>query len=318
MPPTGRPGSTATPNRTGTPSATGSFLVGFTPSVQAHVSLDKAAGTSPANRRVRYRPAARMWTMPNLLDELERYLHRWRDDLPTAWRERLDGAAPDFHAIPRDAWLGQDARIVPVRPRNRSGVFYALEGIDPSDVAVVVIGNDPYPDPHRATGRSFEQGDLAEWIDDLAEPGRVTPSLLSLLCAAAALLPDAEGLRLDSGGLRDRRGVLRRGLQDGQLVLPPPRSLFENLTGQGVLWINRTPTTSVTDAGRRLRGSSWEAVEEQRGRHRRLWRPVTRHIVSVAGRGSAGESHRLRAVRQSGHGAPEMDRRSREPSGRFE
>ena len=219
--------------------------------------------------------------MPNLLDELERYLRRWRDDLPTAWRERLGGVAPDFHAIPRDAWLGQDARIVPVRRRSRSGVFYALEGIDPSDVAVVVIGNDPYPDPCRATGRSFEQGDLAEWIDNLAEPGRVTLSLLSLLCAAAALLPDAAGLRLDSGGLRDRRGVLRRGLQDGPVVLLPPRSLFENLTGQGVLWINRTPTISVTDTGRRLRGNSWEAVEEQRGRHRRLWRPVTRRIVSV-------------------------------------
>ena len=121
--------------------------------------------------------------MANLLDELERYLHLSWDDLPTAWRERLDGAAPDFHAIPRDTWLGQDARIVPVRRRNRSGVFHALEGIDPSDVAVVVIGNDPYPDPRRATGRSFEQGDLTEWFDDLAESGRVTPSLLNLSAA---------------------------------------------------------------------------------------------------------------------------------------
>ena len=218
--------------------------------------------------------------MPNLLDELEGYLHRWRDDLPTAWRERLDGAAPDFNAVPQDASLGRDARIVPVRRHSRGGVVYALEGIDPSDVAVVVIGNDPYPDPHRATGRSFEQGDLTEWIDNLAEPGHVTPSLLSLVCAAAALRPGVERLRLDSGGLRDRRGVLRRGLQDGQLVLPPPRSLFENLTGQGVLWINRTPTISVADTGRRLRGTSWQAVEEHRGRHRRLWRPVTRRIVS--------------------------------------
>lgn len=219
--------------------------------------------------------------MPDLLDELNRYLHRWQDDLPTAWRERLDGAAPDFRTIPRDAWLGQDARIVPVRRRGRSGVFYALEGIDPSDVAVAVIGNDPYPDPHRATGRSFEQGDLTEWFDALAEPGRVTPSLLSLVCAAAALRPGVEGLRLDSGGLHNRRGGLRRGLQDGPVVLPPPRSLFENLTGQGVLWINRTPTLSVADIGRRLRGTSWQAVEEHRRRHRGLWRPVTNRIVSV-------------------------------------
>lgn len=219
--------------------------------------------------------------MPNLRDELNPYLRRWPDDLPTAWRERLDGAAPDFHAIPQDAWLGQDVRIVPVRRRNRSGVFHALEGIDPSDVVVVVIGNDPYPDPRRATGRSFEQGDLTEWFDDLVEPGRVTPSLLNLVCAAAALRPGAEELRLDSNGLPGRREILRHGLQDGPVVLLPPRSLFENLTGQGVLWINRTPTISVTDTGRRLRGTSWQAVKEHRGRHRRLWRPVTRRIVSV-------------------------------------
>ena len=138
--------------------------------------------------------------MPSLLYELERYLHRWQDHLSAAWREGLDGVGPDFDAIPRDASLARsDAQIVPV-PRRQGGVFYALEGIDPSDVQAVVIGNDPYPDPHRATGRSFEQGNLTAWIDDLAEPGRVTPSLLSLVCAAAALLPDAEGLGLD----RDR------------------------------------------------------------------------------------------------------------------
>ncbi len=196
-----------------------------------------------------------------------------------AWRERLDGVEPDFDAVPRDASLDQDARIVPVR-RNWGGVFYALEGIDPSDVDAIVIGNDPYPDPDRATGRSFEQGDLTEWIDDLAKPGRVTPSLLNLVCAAAALLPDAKGLGLDRDRLRDRRGKLRRGLQDGPVVLLPPRSMFENLTGQGVLWINRTPTISVSDTGRRRQGSSWQAIEEQRNWHRALWRPVTRAIVS--------------------------------------
>lgn len=218
--------------------------------------------------------------MPNLRDELDRYLHQWRDGLPTAWRERLDGVEPNFDAVPRDASLDQGARIVPIR-RDGGGVFYALEGIDPSDVAAVVIGNDPYPDPCRATGRSFEQGDLTGWIDDLAKPGRVTPSLLSLVCAAAALLPGAEGLRLDSGDLCDRREILRRGLQDGQVVLPPPRAMFENLTGQGVLWINRTPTISVFDTGTYCRGTSWQAVEEQRGWHKRLWHPITRRIISV-------------------------------------
>ena len=243
--------------------------------------------------------------MPNLHDELKKYLDQWRDHLPTAWRRRLDGVELDFAAVPRDVSLDQGARIIPVR-RNGGGVFYALEGIDPSDVAAVVIGNDPYPDPGRATGRSFEQGDLTEWIEDLAVPGRVTPSLLSLACAAAALFPEAEQLGLDRGDLRDRRRILRRGLRNGSVVLPSPRSMFENLTGQGVLWINRTPTISVSDTGRCRRGSSCQAIKEQRASHQALWCPVTRRIISVL-----VEEARERAVGFALFGSPARKLRGR-------
>ena len=212
--------------------------------------------------------------MPNLLDDLA----RWRDGLSTAWLDKLEGAEPDWTAVDPTTSLGGRARFAP-DPRREGGVFHALEGIDPADVAVVVIGNNPYPDLVRATGRSFEQGDLTDWCGDLAEPGRVTPSLLSLVCAAAALLPRAAGLGLDQGGLLRRRQDLRRGLQRGQVALLPPNVLFESLTGQGVLWLNRTPTTSVCDAGSHRRGSSWREAKEHRRAHRALWAPVTRAIL---------------------------------------
>ena len=228
--------------------------------------------------RVFNRPA-RIWTTLMLRDEVERNLHQWRDDLPTAWRKSLEGVEPKFDAIPRHASIEQDAQIVPARRKGR-GILYALEGIDPSDVVAVVLGNHPYPDPIRATGRSFEQGDLTQWMDDLAAPSRVTPSLLSLVCAAAALLPGAAGLGLDQGHVRGRRAKLLHALKEGQVVLPSPRSMFEILTGQGVLWINRTPTISVFHTGRHHGGSSWHAIEEQRTWHRALWRPVTHAIVS--------------------------------------
>lgn len=218
--------------------------------------------------------------MPYLRDEMQRYLHQWQDNLPTTWREKLCDVEPDFGAVPQCAPLDEAAQIVPVLC-NGGGVFYALEGIDPSDVRVVLIGNDPYPDPDRATGRSFEQGDLTSWIDDLAVPGRVTPSLLSLVCAAVALLPGAEGLKLDHGSLHDRREKLRQGLQSGAVVLLRPRPVFENLTGRGVLWINRTPTISVFHSGRCCRGGAWQAIKEQRKWHRALWRPVTHTIISA-------------------------------------
>ena len=170
--------------------------------------------------RVFNRPA-RIWTTLMLRDEVERNLHQWRDDLPTAWRKSLEGVEPKFDAIPRHASIEQDAQIVPARRKGR-GILYALEGIDPSDVVAVVLGNHPYPDPIRATGRSFEQGDLTQWTDDLAAPSRVTPSLLSLVCAAAALLPGAAGLGLDQGHVRGRRAKLLHALKEGQIVLPSP------------------------------------------------------------------------------------------------
>lgn len=216
--------------------------------------------------------------MPRLRDELELYLDGWQERLPRAWRDALDGTTPDWDAVLVQALIAADTRILPDR---QGGVFYALEGVDPPDVSVVVIGNDPYPDPDRATGRSFEQGDLIDWNDDLDEAGRVTPSLLNLLCAAAALCPGARSLGLGRGDLRGRRGRLLRGLQNGSVILPPPRSMFEYLTGQGVLWINRTPTISAFDTDKRRGGTTWRAVEEHRKWHRALWRPVTLAIVSA-------------------------------------
>ena len=217
--------------------------------------------------------------MPQLCGEMEQYLRGWQDDLSAAWREGLDDAAPDINAIPQDdtdASLDQNAQIVPCR-RDGHGPLYALEGIDPSDVSVVMIGNDPYPDPHRATGRSFEQGDLTDWIESLSEPGRVTPSLLSHVRAAVALLPDATELDL-ADDLR-RREKLRDAL-NGTVVLPLPQSMFEILTGQGVLWLNRTLTTSVFNTGRRRGGSCWRDYKKQRKWHRALWAPITNAILS--------------------------------------
>ncbi len=216
--------------------------------------------------------------MPSLRGELERYLNGWREHLSEAWREALGGVEPNLDVILEDASLDQSARIIPDPPER---VFHALNGIDPSDVNVVVFGNDPYPAPCRATGRSFEQGNLTDWTADLARSGRVTSSLLSLACAVGALCPNAECLQLDSVRLLDRKGNLRRRLQEGLVVLKCPRSMFEYLTGQGVLWINRTPTISAYDSGQCRNGTTWRAVEGHPKRHQALWRPVTRAIVSA-------------------------------------
>ena len=210
--------------------------------------------------------------MRNLRDELTAYWLEAQAELPAAWRSALGGAEPNFSAVPADATLDPAARIVPLRGET-TGPFCALEGIDPEDVAVVIIDNDPYPDPGRATGRSFEQGDLGDWVEALGSC-RVTPSLLSLACAAAALLPTASESGLD--GTRDRGKKLLRALQCGVATLPSPQSMFENLTGQGVLWVNCTPTISAQESGQ-----CWKPIKPHRKWHRALWCPITDAILTT-------------------------------------
>ena len=210
--------------------------------------------------------------MPNLREELRACWREAQANLPAAWRSALGGAEPNFGAVPEDATLDSAARIVPMR-RETVGPFYALEGIDPEDVAVVVIGNDPYHHPRQATGRSFEQGDLCDWAEGLRQHS-VTPSLLGLVCAAAALHPGAEGLSLD--GTRDRPKRLQSALRGGLVALASAQSMFENLTGQGVLWINRTPTISAQETDR-----GWRPVEEHRRWHQALWHPITLAILTT-------------------------------------
>ena len=164
-------------------------------------------------------------------------------------------------------------RVVPSRNR----VFYSLNGIAPSDVKVVVIGNDPYPDPCRATGRSFEQGDVANWIEGLGVGGRVTPSLLGLIYASAAL----SHRDLNIQEFNDYRQKLRRALQRRLVMLPEPNAMFGNLVDQGVLWINQTPTISAEERGRLDRGSDWKAVKNQRLLHKLFWCPVMCRMISV-------------------------------------
>lgn len=105
--------------------------------------------------------------MRNLRDELRACWRGAQASLPTAWRSALGGAEPNFAAVPETVTLESTKWVVPVQ-HAAGGPFYALDGIDPEDVSVVVVGDDPYPDPMRAAGRSFEQRNLRDWGESSA------------------------------------------------------------------------------------------------------------------------------------------------------
>lgn len=143
----------------------------------------------------------------------------------------------------------------------------------------MIFGNDPYTRLSQATGRSFEQGDLSNWVRDFET---ISPSLKTLLAAAAATGPvSANYPLLDRRGTYDykkppfgRRPLwishlaLELALRHRSLLLPSPRSIFRHWTSQGVLWINRT-----------LIFSKWD--DEHRASHEQMWAPFTERVLDV-------------------------------------
>lgn len=75
------------------------------------------------------------------------------------WRGTFEGTVLNFGS--RSLGTAHDGVARPAYPPLRAGndgrhLFRAFNGINPDQVRVVVIGQDPYPERARATGRAFE------------------------------------------------------------------------------------------------------------------------------------------------------------------
>ena len=215
--------------------------------------------------------------MLKLSDRLRAELGGWQKMLPTAWREHLKSAELAFDAVDSNAALAPAEKIWPQRTGTspRAHLFKALKDLSPAEVRVVIFGNDPYTRVEQATGRSFEQGDLSDWMKDAQVRRRISPSLKSILCAAAATEKANADYDLTSKEDLDNgeeewlaHSELTRGLTAGKIKLPPPTKIFGYWAKQGVLWLNRTLTYTKWD-------------EEHRLSHTRLWEPFTRRVLEV-------------------------------------
>ena len=235
--------------------------------------------------------------MAKLATRLRKELGDWREHLPPVWRQHFDGVGLDFDGVDSELSLSPSSRIWP-QARNKdtggpanASTFRAFMALAPEDVRVVIFGNDPYTRIEQATGRSFEQGDLSNWKQDLRVARRVSPSLKSILCAAAATAPGAQDY-----DLVDRRAVvdykpkttvgdalgrdpvwfchaeLVHALLSGGVCLPSPTRLFDRWTKQGVLWLNRTLTYT-----------KWDDIGKpgHRRSHQRMWKPFTDRAIEV-------------------------------------
>ena len=115
-------------------------------------------------------------------------------------------------------------------------------------VRVVILGQDPYPQPGAATGRSFEVGGLSDWT----KPFRQS-SLRNFVRAIYGAYH----------GEIPAWNAVRARIADGSFPLAPPDKLWDALEAQGVLFLNAYLTVAPGKPGA----------------HRALWLPFAHALV---------------------------------------
>lgn len=211
----------------------------------------------------------------SLRTALATMLADWQDDVPAAWRPVLTNTTLDPTVVAPTLTLADGEAIWPARRAATlagappgAHLFKALAGTAPDAVRVVVIGQDPYTKVSQATGRAFEQGDVADWT------GRPSPapSLKRILQCVAEVRTGERAYRAAQGGW----GRVVADLRAGAIAIEPPAALWDRWGAGGVLFLNAALTFSRFKSDVRLRG------------HRPLWRPVLTAILAHLARRPRG------------------------------
>ena len=117
--------------------------------------------------------------------------------------------------------------------------------LDLSSVKIIIIGQDPYPQPNIATGRAFEA-----LVNSWREPIPQT-SLRNILRALYAAY----------NGQPQNFSFIREEIIQGRFNILPPCELFENWEKQGVLLLNTTFTCEIGRPGSHI--ALWREFSEK-------------------------------------------------------
>jgi uracil-DNA glycosylase len=195
----------------------------------------------------------------------------WESDLPARWRKVLSGTELNWRSPALDYEFHPGEIILPGRKGQRlpnaredAHVFRAFENTGPDEVRAVVLGQDPYPNSAWATGRAFEQGDLATWPEG---PQQVAASLRRIILAIAAVRTEDASYTANDRAWKKLITDARRGL----IRLEPPCKLFDRLEREGVLFLNTSLTVSIFGGGN---------SPKKCHRHFRLWAPLINRVLT--------------------------------------
>lgn len=122
--------------------------------------------------------------------------------------------------------------------------------IDISNIKVVILGQDPYPQPNVATGRAFEVGNISEW-DELKKNASLK-NILKLLHKNYFVSKDIP--KIDE---------VRDDIKSGKFPIKKPYDLFRSWEEQGVLLLNTSLTCEI----------------DHSNSHVLLWEQFTRELI---------------------------------------
>jgi len=198
------------------------------------------------------------------------HLTQWRDHIPAQWTEMLDGMNPDFEANARGLDINHDFPTGPAFPpllRNHDvpSLFRTFREIEPAQVRVIVVGQDPYPEPNRATGRAFE-----DWA---VQNGEVADSCKRFLQSALTCEIDNPQVDQSDADWAVVRNSVARHLPDRASMT----RYFDRLAGQGVLFLNVAWT--FTEFARDPEITRKKQMSRIQSAHQALWHPVTKGLI---------------------------------------
>ena len=179
-----------------------------------------------------------------LRDAMQELLQDWRDDIDPAWRSSVDPVRLGYGDISSDLMLEPWEPIFPARRgRNFPGqpdgahIFRAFDGIEPSEVRCVLLGQDPYPCPAFSTGRAFEAGNTGCWRELNKMFSRSVRAFLLQIVAART------GCAEIAADFSQWPAALSK-IESGEIPFEPPPGLADRWVKSGVLLLNSSLTLS--------------------------------------------------------------------------
>jgi uracil-DNA glycosylase len=214
--------------------------------------------------------------LQSLREALRDFAGGWSNDLADGWASALNGVQPNSDAVRDDLTFDPAEPIFPSRrghalagARADAHAFRAFDALPAARVRCVLLGQDPYPRIARATGRSFEQGDIATWPKKQSELATSLRTLVQFLAHART----GQTKYIGPGGWAEVRASAAAGILD----LGTPRGLFDHWQAQGVLCLN---------AGLTLTRYVQGGAPEQLHGHLPFWQPIVggvlRHLAARA------------------------------------